>query len=197
MNGPCAILLPAAGQSRRMGGRDKLVETIKGQALLRRSAERAVAASALVAVTLPAEIGPRADCLAGLNVARLIVTDATEGMAASLRAGAAWAAQAGARALMVALPDMPDITTEDMRTLIAAQREMPQSPLRATTERGLPGHPTILPAHLFVPMLALRGDEGARALLRAAPPRLHPLPGTRALTDLDTPEAWAEWQAKN
>ena len=36
-----AILLPAAGASRRMRGRDKLLEGVDGVALLRRSALRA------------------------------------------------------------------------------------------------------------------------------------------------------------
>lgn len=189
-----AILLPAAGASRRMRGRDKLLEEVDGVALLRRSAMRAVATGAVVAVTLPFG-GARKAALDGLGLTILEI-DATEGMAASLRAGGTWAMGLGASALMVALPDMPDITTGDMTALFTAQAQHPETPLRAATEDGRPGHPVILPQRVFAQMATLKGDQGARAILKDHPPRLHPLPGQRALTDLDTPEAWAAWRAK-
>jgi CTP:molybdopterin cytidylyltransferase MocA len=131
----------------------------------------------------------------GLDVTILEI-DATEGMAASLRAGADWAKGLGLDALMVALPDMPDITTDDLCALFDAQAQQSATPLRATTADGQAGHPVILPRAVFAAMHELSGDQGARAILRDHPPRLHPLPGQRALTDLDTPEAWAAWRAQ-
>ena len=69
--------------------------------------------------------------------------------------------------------------------------------LRATAEDGRPGHPVILPARLYPLLAGLAGDTGARTVLaaHAAEVVAHPLPGTRALVDLDTPEAWADWRA--
>jgi len=177
-----------------MRGRDKLLEQVDGVALLRRSAFRALATGAAVAVTLPIA-SPRRDALTGLDLT-IFEIDATEGMAASLRAGGAWASDIGPSALMIALPDMPDITTDDMTDLFEAQSLAPVTPLRAATEDGRPGHPVILPRGVFAAMAALKGDEGARAILADHKPRLHPLPGQRALTDLDTPEAWAAWRAR-
>ncbi|MBN2760106.1 MAG: nucleotidyltransferase family protein [Rhodobacteraceae bacterium] len=190
-----AILLPAAGASRRMRGRDKLLEDVDGVALLRRSAMRALATGAKVAVTLPLD-SPRKVALDGLHL-KILEIDATEGMAASLRAGGAWAAQLRADALMIALPDMPDITADDMADMFVVQGAHPNTPLRATTEDGQPGHPVILPQRVFADMAALQGDAGARAILKDHPPRLHPLQGQRALTDLDTPEAWAAWREQH
>lgn len=187
-----AILLPAAGASSRMPGRDKLLEQIDGIALLRRSAVRARGAADAVLVTLPVA-SPRRDTLSGLDVTVLEI-DATEGMAASLRAGADWAIELGLDALMIALPDMPDVTTDDLCTLFDAQAQHPSTPLRAATADGQAGHPVILPRGVFAAMRDLTGDQGARATLADHPPRLHPLPGQRALTDLDTPEAWAAWR---
>lgn len=192
----CAILLPAAGASQRMRGRDKLLQDVAGRPLLQVVAERATRASPHVAVTLREEDSAREAVLAGLPVTRLVVEDATEGMAASLRAGARWAMTLPVRALMIALPDMPEITAEDMRALIRAQAQHAHLPLRATDMTRRPGHPTLLPHALFGDLLQLRGDEGARRLLAAHPPRLHPLTGHRALTDLDTPEDWAAWRAR-
>jgi molybdenum cofactor cytidylyltransferase len=187
-----AILLPAAGASSRMRGRDKLLGQVDGVALLRRSARRALETGAKVLVTLPIA-SPRQKALAGLDLT-VFEIDAAEGMAASLRSGAAWATHIEAQVLMIALPDMPDITAEDLADLFDAQELTSDMPLRATTEDGAPGHPVILPNRLFAHMALLKGDEGARAILKDHPPRLHHLPGQRALTDLDTPEAWAAWR---
>jgi CTP:molybdopterin cytidylyltransferase MocA len=195
VTGGVAILVPAAGASRRMRGRDKLLEVVRGRALLRERAEVALALGADVLVTLPPGGAARAAVLDGLAVARCEVPEAAEGMAASLRAGAGWARARGACGLMVLLPDMPDLTEADIRSALQAYDD--KSILRATTEGGQPGHPVIFPAALLPEMAALRGDAGARDLLSRHPVRLLPLPGTRAITDLDTPEDWAAWRARN
>lgn len=180
-----------------MRGTDKLLQEVSGRPLLQVIAERAIRASPHVAVTLRTGHAERAHALEGLALTQLRVEDAAEGMAASLRAGARWAMSLPVRALMIALPDMPDITAEDMHALIRAQAEHPHLPLRATDMTRRAGHPTILPQALFADMLQLAGDTGARALLAAHPPRLHPLSGHRALTDLDTPEDWAAWRGQD
>jgi molybdenum cofactor cytidylyltransferase len=190
-----AVVLLAAGGSRRMRGRDKLLEEICGQPLLRRMAERALSAEAgPVAVTLPPGDEARGEALAGLSVTRLPVPDAAEGMAASLRTAACWADRVGAEGLMVLLADMPELTTSDLRALAAAFAP-DGPPLRATSAIGIPGHPVVFPSDLFRELETLTGDTGARDVLRLHPPRLLALPATHATTDLDTPEAWDAWHA--
>ncbi|TVS02321.1 MAG: nucleotidyltransferase family protein [Rhodobacteraceae bacterium] len=192
----CAILLPAAGASQRMQGVDKLLQEVEGRTILRLIAERALQASARVAVTLPPDAPERARALDGLTVTRLVVPDATEGLAASLRKGASWAMQLPVQALMIVLPDMPEITADDMRKLIHLHASHPTEPLRACDAAQHPGHPTVLPHAMLPELLTLSGDTGARALLARHRPRLHRLPGRRAILDLDTPEAWADWRAQ-
>ena len=191
-----AILIPAAGASRRMEGRDKLAELVDGTAVLRRTAEMALEVSASVAVTLPSDSHPRAIQIADLSVTRLPVPGAAEGMAASLRAGASWAL---GRALMILPADMPDLTTQDLRKMADAARETPAALLRATAEDGTPGHPVVFPA-IYLPDFAdLAGDQGARDILaaNASAIRFVPLPQAHALTDLDTPQDWAAWRKAN
>lgn len=192
------ILIPAAGASLRMRGGDKLTELVGGEPLLRRSARMAAATGARVIVTLPGggpHGGPRKSELVGLDVTIAELPDAHEGMAASLRHGAKAAKMSAG--LMVYLPDMPDVTEEDLMLLIAAFLADPNAPLRAATEDGLPGHPVIFPRRLFGELGILGGDEGARHVLADEEVSLVPLPGNRAITDLDTPEDWAEWRAEN
>ncbi|WP_413871803.1 nucleotidyltransferase family protein [Albidovulum sp.] len=191
------VLIPAAGASRRMEGADKLLEEIDGEPVLRRTARTAGAAGGTVLVALP-ETGPylaaRRATLTGLGVHLLPVPDAHEGMAASLRAGAREIGPA--EGLMVLLPDMPDIGADDIRRLVAAFAEDTTRPVRATTEDGAEaGHPVILPRRLMQELGILTGDRGARIVLEGENVRLVPLPGRRAVTDLDTPEDWAAWRA--
>lgn len=189
------ILIPAAGASRRMRGRDKLLEEICGTAILRRAALAAAETGEAVLVTLPEGDTTRRAVLDGVAVARQEI-DAAEGMAASIRAGAMAAAAAGAEALLVMLPDMPEIGTGALLTLLAAWRADPAHPCRAAAADGTPGNPVVIPALLFPALAAVTGDTGAREVLMAEATRSCPLPGRAALIDLDTPEAWAEWRKR-
>ncbi|MFN6951968.1 MAG: NTP transferase domain-containing protein [Albidovulum sp.] len=191
------ILIPASGSSRRMRGTDKLIEEVSGEPILRRTARIAVDTCARVLVTLPGT-GPlvpaRRAVLAGLGLRILALPDAHEGMAASLRAGAR--AIGPAAGLMVLLPDMPDITIEDVQRLAAAFDDDPATPVRATSADGtLDGHPVILPRRLMPEVAVLTGDCGARVVLEGETLRRVPLPAHHAVTDLDTPEDWSAWRA--
>lgn len=190
-----AILLPAAGASRRMAGRDKLMEEIDGVPLLARQTGRAIETGAAVYVTTRADRPARISALAGLNAQLVPARDPDQGLSSSLRAGVA-ALPDYVTALMVLLPDLPDIETSDMRAIIAAQTLHPGSILRAVAEDGSPGHPTLFPKSLFNELAKLTGDGGARTLLMHHGFVGVTLPGNRAITDLDTPEAWARWRAK-
>lgn len=189
------ILIPAAGAARRMAGADKLTQSVDGQPLLRRQAARALETGAPVLVTLPPDRPERSAALAGLNLAQVIVPEAAEGMSGSIRAGARAAMARAAAGLMVLPGDMPELTAGDLSAMLEAFTAKPAQPLRGTGEDGTPGHPVIFPAAHFAELAQVSGDEGGRAVLRAHPPRLLALPARHALTDLDTPEAWAAWRA--
>lgn len=192
-----AIVIPAAGASARMGGCDKLLERVAGLPLLRRQADAALATGAPVLVTLPPDRPARRAALAELEPALewREVPNAAEGMAASLRVGADWAAGRDAAGLMILPADMPDLTRADLAHCIAAFDDT--RILRATAADGRPGHPVIFPRACLPALARLSGDCGARDLLKGADIALLTLPGTHALTDLDTPADWAAWRARH
>lgn len=191
MNTLIAIL--AAGASARMRGGDKVLEKVGGRPLLRVLADRALATGRPVAVTLPPDRPERAAALVGTNVAQIIVSDAAEGMAASFRAVAR---AASGRGILIVLADMPEIETRDLRALLKAGESLPGRIVRAASEDGDPGQPVHFPPEIVPDMAHLTGDQGARRLLEGREVVTCPLPGRRALIDLDTPEAWAAWRAQ-
>ncbi len=190
-----AILIPAAGASSRMRGRDKLTEIVDGEPLIRRQALRAIATGAHVTVTLPDHDHPRAAALAGLPVKLVAVPDAHLGMSASIRRGVALMPR-GMQAIIVLPGDMPDLETGDIKALIDGFYASPFPMLQqATAPDGTPGHPVLFPADCFAALQHLSGDQGAREVLHSNIHRLRPvaLADDRALVDLDTPEAWEAW----
>lgn len=191
------ILLLAAGQSSRMRGRDKLLEDIDGVPLLRRQVERALRATdGEVLVTLPPKPHPRRDVLKGLVVTQVAVPDADLGMSTSLTRGLAAVPQT-AKAVMVLLADMPEITHGDMKTVLRAV-EVQKTALiwRGTTSDGVPGHPIVFARQLFKELACVTGDTGGAPVVARHKDvtALIRLPGTRARLDLDTPEAWVQWR---
>jgi molybdenum cofactor cytidylyltransferase len=191
-----AILIPAAGASSRMRGRDKLLEEVDGLPLLRRQALRARETGAHVAVTLPDHDHPRAAALVGLPVQLIGVPDSDQGMSASIRRGVGHLPR-NMRAVIILPADMPEIETTDIQRLISSFNATPFAMLQqATAADGTPGHPVVFPQDCFVALQTLTGDHGARDVLRANKNRLRlvGLEGRRALTDLDTPEAWQAWR---
>ncbi|WP_110813083.1 nucleotidyltransferase family protein [Pseudoroseicyclus aestuarii] len=192
---PVPLLLLAAGRSSRMRGRDKLAEVVEGEPLLRRIARHCIEAGAEVHVALPDADHPRRRLLEGLSVTPLFLPASAEGMGGTLRAGVAALPPAAQIAVLPA--DLPELLPDDIRYVLQAPAIAPQALIwRGTSQDGRPGHPVLFDASLRPQFQELRGDEGAAAIVRAQHDRLYllPLPEERAIRDLDTPEAWAQWR---
>ncbi len=192
------IVIPAAGASSRMNGRDKLMEDIDGAPLLKRQVATAVASGAPVMVATRVKDRERQAALDGLKATLITVRDADDGLGATLRTAARFAARhTPDRAMMVLLPDVPDITVFDIKSIIARfQAEGGNTPARASNDRGQPGTPLIVPARLLPRFAELTGDDGGKAALQGEEVILVPLSNNRATRDLDTPEDWARWRAE-
>ena len=191
------ILILAAGASSRMGGADKLLLDVDGEPLVRRQARMALSVSDDVRIALPPRPHPRYDALDSLKVQTIEVADAGEGMNASLRALFA-TLEADKTHAMLLLADLPDLTADDLRTVIAASDAHPTALIwRGATAQGTGGHPMIFAAALFDEFQHLSGDGGGQPIVAKAGDAVHlvPLKGNRARHDLDTPEDWAAWRA--
>ncbi len=180
-----------------MKGRDKLLEKVDGKPLLRRQTEAALNSGCPVMIAVP--VGhTRQDALEGLNVTIITVRDAAEGLGATLRTAALFAARhAPDRPMMVLLPDVPGIGPFDIRSVMGRfEAEGRDRVVRATDDTGRPGTPLIVPPRVLPRFCELGGDDGGKSALANEDVVLVPISGDRATRDLDTPEDWARWRAK-
>jgi len=158
---PIAGVLLAAGAGSRFGG-GKLLHELDGVAIGAWSARNLIAAG----LPVTAVVRPDSDALTRLLQAeRATVTvcpGASEGMGVSLAHGIAQTCDTAG--WVVALADMPRIRPQTLRQVAEAIRR--GAVIAAPVYRGERGHPVGFSMVLRDELLACRGDEGARAVIR-------------------------------
>lgn len=176
-------MLLAAGLSRRYGAVGKLVASYRGKPL----AEHAAATLAGLPFSRHVAVCRSGDDDLVAILKRLDFTivrnpDSARGMASSLALGVEAAGQPDA--LLVCLADMPLVTAEHLRAVVA--RVTPGSIVASTAGPRAPATPPAAFSNEYLPeLLRLEGDKGARHLLQIAERVVAP-DGTVA--DFDTPE---------
>lgn len=179
------VVLLAAGASRRYGGIKQLAR-VGGQSLLRRMTQVAlVIRPAGCVVVLGARAARLRRELAGLEVRIVSNPRWREGMSRSLAAGVA-SLPADARAVLVLLADQAAISPADLELLYDRWRHAPRC-IVAASVGGRLGPPAILPRLAFPALRRLRGDRGARELLRDPSRRAIGLELPGAALDIDLP----------
>lgn len=177
-----AALLLAAGNSQRFGPDDKLLAHYQGRPLITYAAAAvtALAVDSRIAVISNPDLAAH---LAGFEIVQLRSGD--DGLSASLKAGLARARLTHPDCALVALADMPHVSTELMAQVIAASTA--NTPAAANNgRRAMP--PACFPACYFDQLAALQGDKGAREILDTLPPEAHVLASLDQLHDVDRPE---------
>lgn len=157
-----AIVL-AAGTSSRLG-QPKALLRLGGVSLVRHVASDAGSTSPLELVVVVGSEPKVAQQVERIATRIVNVEPSDEGMAASLRAGLAALTQP-CDGLLVLLCDQPALTGRHLALLLGEWHEQPALAV-ATGYAGVRGVPAILPASWFDALRALRGDRGARELLR-------------------------------
>jgi CTP:molybdopterin cytidylyltransferase MocA len=182
-----AGLVLAGGAARRFGGPKQLAD-LDGVPLLQHAVDAMLAVPALdrVVVVLGAA-GEQIGAAVRFASAEPILCEGwAEGMAASLRAGVEELADADW--VVVTLGDMPGVTPEAIEAIIAAIETEPAADAVRAAYEGRPGHPVALSRALLAHVGELRGDVGARELLRDAKVRDVETGHLARPDDVDTPE---------
>lgn len=141
---PLEAILLAAGRSRRMAGVNKLLLSVDGMAMVRRSALLYLDLGMNLTVVTGSEMSPVAAELAGLDLKLIANPDADSGQYSSVRAGLA-ATALSARGVVIALVDQPLLTTVDIGALVAEFANHGETCICVPRFAGARGNPVIFP----------------------------------------------------
>jgi CTP:molybdopterin cytidylyltransferase MocA len=187
-----AIIL-AAGASRRLGRAKQLVE-YGGETLLARVmrlAHEADVARVVVVLGAEQEVIAKALDLSGVRVARN--EDWAQGIAGSIHAGLRTLEEIApdVDGALILTCDQPRLSVSHLRELVAAFDVQSGLGVAASEYAGGVGVPAIFPRGMFAELYALRGDKGARALLKDARVLVR-VNFSGGEVDVDTPEDLAK-----
>jgi molybdenum cofactor cytidylyltransferase len=198
-----AAILLAAGSSRRYGADNKLLASVEGSPLILRVATALAAAHfrEVIVVTghddaaVSQALRPLSDQLKLAHNPQH-----NDGMGRSIAVGIT-ALPPHIDGVLIAQADMPDVDASLITTL--CQRFLVAGGDRITvpwiagdaTSGGRHGNPVIWPRRLFADLAALSGDQGGKALIKAAGDLIErvTVSDTSAATDIDTPEQLAAY----
>jgi len=191
-------LLLAAGQSRRMGGPNKLLAELDGAPMVAHVARRLLASRARPIIAV---LGNQADAvdaaLGNLPVERVHNPEFAGGLSTSLKRGIT-ALPSDLDGVIVCLGDMPLISGRHLDGLIAAFNPLEGRAIIVPTRRGKRGNPVLWSKRFFPEMGEIAGDVGAKHLIgeHAELVAEVEMDDDAVLVDIDTPEALVKFKER-
>jgi len=188
-NIPVHAIVLAAGQSRRMGGTNKLLIQIDGMALVRHVVE-AAGASRVAGITVVSGYQAEgvAAALKGFDVEYCQNSDFVDGLASSLCCGIKSVPHNCAGAIIL-LGDMPRITGTMINRMLDEFEQAQHSAIIQATDHGDRGNPVVWPLKYFDALKQISGDVGGRHLIDENVENVITVElGEAAGLDIDTPE---------
>jgi CTP:molybdopterin cytidylyltransferase MocA len=186
-----AIVLAAGGGSRFTasgGNGHKLLAPFQGRAVVEWAIDNAVAAGLDAVYVVRGATDLPVPPLAA-DAVQFVANDRwQDGMATSLRAGLTRARRDGHHAVVVGLGDQPLVLAESWQRVAQAKAK----PIGVATYGGRRGNPVRL-SSLVWPLLPVRGDQGARVVMRRRPDLVMEVPCPGGAADIDTVDDLREW----
>ena len=162
----CGIVL-AAGSSRRMGAINKLLMEVDGETMVKRSVRPIVGAKLeSVAVVTGFEYEKVQSCLNGYDLRFVFNEHFLEGMGTSLAVGVEAISAIEPDGILVSLSDLPYLRKESVLAVMEVFCNLGGEKITIPVYNGIPGHPIVLPFRYAEELKALKGDQGARHLIR-------------------------------
>jgi len=195
-----AGLVLAAGRSSRMGDQNKLLAHFNGKALVRHAVDTMLEAGLDEVIVV---LGYQADQVAAeldnLPVKLVFNAHFAAGQGHSVAVGVG-ALSPAATDVLIGLGDMPLVSADHMKNLIAAHFACDDHQRRITlpSHDGKRGNPVIWGGAFFPELKALQGDAGGRQILQDHQAAHNPVacPTPMMFQDIDTPEDLRLLQAR-
>ncbi len=186
--GTVAGVVMAAGTSTRMG-RNKLLLDLEGEPVVRRTAQRMVAAGldpVIVVLGHEAALVRQALGDVAAHIQLVVNADYLRGVNSSLKAGIASLPETVGAAVVV-LADMPFVTS-DMLSALVTQYRASSAPLVISDYDGVNAPPMLYDRSLFAELMTMEGEGCGKAVVKRhrAEAMVISWPAA-ALNDLDVP----------
>lgn len=196
-----AIIILAAGSSSRLGQAKQLVK-INGKSLIERQCQLALSISSSVYCVIGSESELMIKAVKGLPVKLITNESWRQGMSTSIRVGIK-ALEESISAVMILLVDQWQLTSSDLRQLIAVSQSNPSciiqsefidskvsinNELKNEKLTRVAGPPVIFPKCFFTQLREIEGGEGARKIIQQHKSSTIKVSIAHAAADLDTPE---------
>ena len=189
--GDVAAIILAAGLSRRMGARNKLLLPVGRVPMIRHMVDtyRAIATHSVLVVT-GHEATEIEAALAGSGATTLFNPDFADGQPTSVACGLR--AADGVDTMVIGLGDQPLLTGGDLRALLAAHQAADRDRISIPRWDEQRGNPIVVPGSLRARLLADPTSPGCKKFTRTFPEHVqfHALSAPGFYADIDTPEAY-------
>lgn len=193
-----AVLILAAGQSRRMGSKNKLLAEINGKAMLRHTTETALKTKAAGVFGVTGHDRKKIERLFnGLNISSFYNPDYADGLSSSLKTGFRALADKY-DGILVCLGDMPLVDADLFDSLIDAFDIEEGRAIVVPTFQGKRGNPVLIGSQFKNEILTVMGDIGAKSLIAENESHVFNVEADKdsIFTDIDTPDALVALQQK-
>jgi len=183
------IILLAAGASSRLG-KPKQLLLYQGKTLLQHGMQEANGTGAKTIVIV---LGANADFLiketASQSIEVILNTEWNEGMASSIRCGINKLLEIapGIDAAIIMVCDQPYVTTKLLEDLVKKYQETGK-PIIASIYEDNQGTPALFDKTIFASLLELKGDVGAKRIMKANPDLVALVNFPLGNIDIDTEE---------
>ena len=191
----CGVVVLSAGASSRMG-RPKQLMKFNNKSLLQNTIGAALQTGirpVIVVVGAHNDLVEKEISNTGIQVVRNL--EWKEGMASSLRVGLAAAKKNNPDldGIIFMVCDQPFVNSALINSLLNAQRETGK-PLVACSYGDRLGTPALFHKSLFGELVQLKGDIGARAIIKKHEDLASVIKFPAGIIDIDTPEDWEALQ---
>ncbi|MEM6758471.1 MAG: nucleotidyltransferase family protein [Pseudomonadota bacterium] len=187
-----ATILLAAGLSRRMGARNKLLLPIGDVPMIAHMVRTYLTATCGPLLLVTGHDADRvAAAVAGLGVRIVHNPDYASGQASSVACGLD--ALGLCDAVLIGLGDQPHLTGDNLSALMAAHQASGGRRVSIPTHNGQRGNPILVPRAIVPEMLADPHAPGCQRFTRTHANRIemHDLPAPGFFRDIDTPADYA------